>query len=123
MAEDLLYPRCAVSLAQGDIVVCFHPGTLASIEAETGKSFLELAKEFSKGAGGFSMYGIGLPIIFGAIKAMVPDMTKELLAERIKPGTYMKILTEIMDKLGEAVKLEGDAFEEADKADPPKTAA
>lgn len=114
--NEQLWPRCEIELTGGKIVVVFSPRTLALIERESGLSSMEFAEKFSD-AKRAPLFDLGMKIILGAVRSVVPDMTEELLSERIAPGSFLRIFEAVAEHWAKGVSLAGGELR-SDMADP-----
>lgn len=112
-----LWPRCEIPLANGTVVVSFGPRTLAMIERESGLSSMEFAEKFADPKRA-PIFDLGLRIVLGAVKSVVPGMTEELLSERIPPGEFIGILEMVAEKWAEGVSSAGSAIAKAEAGNP-----
>lgn len=117
METKELWPRCTIELANGPVVICFTPRTCAIIEGESGLSSMEFAEKFASPEK-VQFVNLGEKIILGAVRAVVPEMTSELLSERILPRTFLPIFETVVEKWAEAVGMLGPKIAKADKEDP-----
>lgn len=112
-----LWPRCEIALENGTVVVVFNLRTLAKIERESGMSAMEFGKKFSD-MNTAPIFDMGMRVILGAVKSVLPDMTEDLLAERIPPAGFQKILTDVSSCWAASVSLAFAGIAKVDTADP-----
>ena len=111
------WPRTKIVLLEQEVTVCFSPRTLAMIERESGLAAMEFATKFQD-PGTCPIFDLGMKILLGAVRSAVPDMTEEILSERILPGTFMPILEEVAGKWAEAVAMSSAPMKAATDANP-----